>query len=75
MSKTCFGNPDPKNGPIAPESVDIQQGKLENSNVPVAEAAMRLVGVMRQFEMLQKAIGISGEMNAKAIQEVARVGA
>jgi flagellar basal body rod protein FlgG len=35
---------------------------------------MRLVEVMRQFEMLQKAIGISGDMDTKAIQEVARVG-
>ena len=42
--------------------------------MPVAEAAMRLVGVMRQFEMLQKAVGISGEMDAKSIQEVAKVG-
>jgi flagellar basal body rod protein FlgG len=36
--------------------------------------AMRLVGVMRQFEMLQKAIEIGNEMDTKAIQEVARVG-
>jgi hypothetical protein len=35
---------------------------------------MRLVGIMRQFEMLQKAIGISGEMDTKSIQDVARVG-
>jgi flagellar basal body rod protein FlgG len=34
---------------------------------------MRLVSVMRQFEMLQKAIGISGEMDTKSIQEVARI--
>jgi flagellar basal body rod protein FlgG len=53
----------------------IEQGKLEGSNVPVADAAMRLVGVMRQFEMLQKAIGISSDMDTKAIQEVARVSA
>jgi hypothetical protein len=30
---------------------------------------------MRQFEMLQKAIGVSTEMDTKSIQEVARVGA
>jgi len=34
---------------------------------------MRLVGVMRQFEMLQKAITVSSDMDTKAIQEVARV--
>ena len=37
-------------------------------------AAVRLVGVMRQFEMLHKAISIGAEMNKKAVEEVARVG-
>jgi flagellar basal body rod protein FlgG len=40
----------------------------------VADAAMRLVGVMRQFEMLQKAVSVSNDMDTKTIQEVARVG-
>ena len=70
-----FQNTDPKNAPAAASNVDVQQGKLESSNVPVAYAAMRLVGIMRQFEMLQKAIGISNDMDMKSIQEVARVGA
>ncbi|MGA2722565.1 MAG: flagellar hook basal-body protein [Bryobacteraceae bacterium] len=74
MGSTCFANSDPKNLPVAAANVEVQQGKIENSNVPVAEAAMRLVGVMRQFEMLQKAIGISSDMDTKSIQEVARVG-
>ena len=70
----CFLNSDPKNPPVAAANVEVQQGKLEGSNVPVAEAAMQLVGVMRQFEMLQKAIGVSSDMDTKTIQEVARVG-
>ncbi len=74
MGNTCFQNTDPKNLPVAAANVEVQQGKIEGSNVPVAEAAMRLVGVMRQFEMLQKAIGISSDMDTKSIQEVARVG-
>jgi flagellar basal body rod protein FlgG len=74
MGNTCFQNTDPKNPPLAATNVEVQQGKIEGSNVPVAEAAMRLVGVMRQFEMLQKAIGISSDMDTKTIQEVARVG-
>ena len=73
MGGTCFKNADPNNAPGA-ASADVQQGKIEASNVPVAEAAMRLVGVMRQFEMLQKAIGVSSEMDTRTIQEVARVG-
>jgi flagellar basal-body rod protein FlgF len=74
MGSTCFEDGDPRNPPAPATNVEVQQGKIEGSNVPVAEAAMRLVGVMRQFEMLQKAIGISNEMDTKSIQEVARVG-
>ena len=59
---------------MAASGVEIQQGKLEGSNVATAESAVRLVGVMRQFEMLHKAISIGAEMNKKAVEEVARVG-
>lgn len=75
QARTCFKNSDPKNAPVAPASIVVQQGKIEASNVPVAQSAMRLVGVMRQFDMLQKAIGVSNDMDMKTIQEVARVGA
>ena len=59
----------------AASGVEVQQGKLESSNVGTAESAVRLVGVMRQFEMLHKAMSIGAEMNKKAVEEVARVGA
>jgi flagellar basal-body rod protein FlgF len=74
MGSTCFQNTDTKNTPVPAANVTVQQGKIEGSNVPVADAAMRLVGVMRQFEMLQKAVGVSNDMDTKTIQEVARVG-
>ncbi|HXE64318.1 MAG TPA: flagellar hook-basal body protein [Bryobacteraceae bacterium] len=51
----------------------IVQGKIERSNVSAAESAVRLVEITRQFEMLQKAATIGGELNQKAIEEVARV--
>ena len=35
---------------------------------------MRLVGVMRQFEMLQKAVNIGDRDESQAIEEVAKVG-
>ena len=38
-----------------------------------AEGAVRLVSVMRQFEMLQKAVSLGAEMNKQAIEEVAKV--
>ena len=52
----------------------IQQGRVEGANVAPAEAAVRLVSVMRQFEMLQRAASIGADMNKHAVEEVARVG-
>jgi flagellar basal-body rod protein FlgF len=51
----------------------VHQGQIESSNVNAAHGAVRLVGVMRQFEMMQKAISISNDMGRKAIEEVAKV--
>jgi flagellar basal body rod protein FlgG len=73
LTAAAFQNTDPQVAPAPVASPQIQQGKLETSNVAVPEAAMRLVGVMRQFEMLQKAITLNSQMNQQGIQEVARV--
>jgi flagellar basal-body rod protein FlgF len=54
-------------------SPDIQQGKIETSNVTPAFTAVKLISVMRSFEMLQKAVSMASEMNKRAIEEVARV--
>ena len=59
--------------PAAAKDVIVHQGRLEDSNVSPSQAAVRLVGVMRQFEMMQKAISLSGEMSRKAIEEVAKI--
>jgi len=56
-----------------PGTGTVLQGKLEQSNVGAAESAVRLVAIMRQFEMLQKAASIGNDLNTRAIQEVARV--
>ena len=53
---------------------EVQQARIETSNVGSAESAVRLVTVMWQFEMLQKAIGIGTDMNRQALEEVARSG-
>jgi flagellar basal-body rod protein FlgF len=65
---------DPALRPVAPSGTTVEQGKLESSNTGTAESAVRLVSVMRQFEMLQKAVSLAGEMNQQAIQQVAKVG-
>ncbi|MDQ2898819.1 MAG: flagellar basal-body rod protein FlgF [Acidobacteriota bacterium] len=64
---------DPKTRAVA-ATAEVKQGHLEDSNVGPADAAVRLVSVMRQFEMLNKAMTLGVEMNKRAIEEVARVG-
>jgi len=59
--------------PVPATGYEVQQGSLEGSNASGAEAAVRLLSVMRQFEMLQKAAALDSEMNRKAVDEVARV--
>jgi flagellar basal body rod protein FlgG len=73
QGNTLFHPLNPNANPLA-SSAEIQQGKLEGSNVGTAESTVRLVNVMRQFEMLQKAVNIAGEMDRKSISEVAKVG-
>jgi flagellar basal-body rod protein FlgF len=56
-----------------PASPVVYQGKVETSNAGPAEAAARMVTLLRNFEMLQRAVKIGGEMESQAIGEVARV--
>lgn len=65
---------DPTVRPAAPSGAVVEQGKLESSNTGPAEAAVRLISVMRQFEMLQKAVALGADMNRRAVEEVAKVG-
>jgi flagellar basal-body rod protein FlgF len=58
---------------LKPSQADVRQGHLESSNLGPAEAAVRLVNIMRQFESLQKAIQLGADMNRKSVDEVARV--
>lgn len=73
VGSSNFGYPTSALPPIASDAT-VSQGQLEGSNVGTSEATVGLVGVMRQTEMLQKAIMTTSEMSKEAIQEVARVG-
>jgi flagellar basal body rod protein FlgG len=65
---------DPSGAPTPAAGATVEQGRLESSNAAAGESAVRLVSVMRQFEMLQKALTLGGEMNRRAVEEVAKVG-
>jgi flagellar basal body rod protein FlgG len=58
---------------LAGASATVRQGSLEAANVVPSESAVRLVGILRQYEALQKAISIGADMNRKAIEEVGKV--
>ena len=66
---------DPSVKPTPAAGTSVEQGKLEASNTGTAESAVRLVSIMRQFEMLQKAATIASDMSKQAIEQVAKVGA
>ena len=59
--------------PATPDNTLVAQGKIETSNVNAAHGAVRLVNVMRQFEVMQKAISIANDMGRQAIEQVAKV--
>jgi flagellar basal-body rod protein FlgF len=50
----------------------MQQGSLESANLQPAESAVRLISVMRQFEMLQRAAAVGSDMSRRALDEVAK---
>jgi flagellar basal-body rod protein FlgF len=59
--------------PIDAAGTEILQGRTEQSNASAPEQAVRLVNVMRQFELLNRAMALGGEMGRKVVDEVARV--
>lgn len=73
LGNTNFGLID-KDSPAqaADAGTEVLQGQIEQSNVAVTDSAGKLVSVMRQFEMMQKAINLGTEMNKQAISEVAK---
>src|SRR5581483_11888234 len=63
----------PSAGAMRATKAAVHQNALESSNVATAEAAVRLVMLMRHSEGLQKAISISKEMNQQSVTEIGRV--
>jgi flagellar basal-body rod protein FlgF len=74
MGNSYFRVTDPKIKGKPATDATVSQGKIENSNSAPAESAVRLVDLMRQYEMLQKAVTVAADMNKQAIDQVARVG-
>jgi flagellar basal body rod protein FlgG len=73
LGSSYFALLDPATPGKPAQATEVKQGTLEQSNVTPADAAVRMVSVMRQFEMMQKAISVGTEMNKHSLEEVARV--
>lgn len=58
---------------LEPAHAEVLQAKIEASNVSAAEGGVRLIRILRQFEALQRAIQLGGEMGRRAVEEVAKV--
>lgn len=69
-----FSSPGAQSGASPATSTQVNQGSLETSNAQPAESAARMVSLLRNFEMLQKAVKIGNDMNSQAIEQVAKVG-
>ena len=72
FGRNYFQTTEESTAPRPAASAQLEQGKVEASNVAAPESAVRLIGLMRQFEMLQKAINMDGAMGRQAIEQVAR---
>lgn len=57
----------------ADASTTVEAGMLEASNTGPAESAVRMISIMRQFEMMQKAATTALEMSQEAVEQVAKV--
>lgn len=57
---------------MQPATGRLISGHLEAPNGGGTDVAVRLIGVMRQFEMLQKALGLAGEMSKRSVEELAK---
>ncbi len=73
MGQSYFQTTKATQAPVAAKETEVKQGAVESSNAVPSEGAVRLVSVLRQFEMLQKTISVGTEMNRRAMEEVAKV--
>jgi flagellar basal-body rod protein FlgG len=72
LGSSYFAQVDPAQPKSTVPDTVVKQGSIEQSNVPVTDGSVRLISLMRQFEMLQRAMTVGAEMNKRAIDEVAR---
>jgi flagellar basal body rod protein FlgG len=67
VGTSYFAPADGSPAPKASTQTQIRQGHMEMSNASPAQASIQLVGMLRQFEMLQRAVEISSQMDEQVV--------
>jgi flagellar basal-body rod protein FlgF len=62
-----------ENGIVVPESINVQNGYIETSNVNPTVEMVKMVESLRVYESAQKAIQCMDEMNDKMVNQVGRL--
>lgn len=62
-----------ENGIVVPESINVQNGYMERSNVNPTLEMVKMVESLRVYESAQKAIQCMDEMNDKMVNQVGRL--
>ena len=62
-----------ENGIVVPESINVQNGYIERSNVNPTVEMVKMVESLRVYESAQKAIQCMDEMNDKMVNQVGRL--
>jgi len=62
-----------ENGIVVPESINVQNGYIESSNVNPTVEMVKMVESLRVYESAQKAIQCMDEMNDKMVNQVGRL--
>jgi flagellar basal-body rod protein FlgG len=51
----------------------VHQGTMEMSNINIMEEMIRMIDALRSFEACRKIVQVQDEMDAKAVNELAKV--
>jgi flagellar basal-body rod protein FlgF len=70
---SCYAFEGEENGIVVPESINVQNGYIERSNVNPTAEMVKMVESLRVYESAQKAIQCMDEMNDKMVNQVGRL--
>jgi flagellar basal-body rod protein FlgF len=73
VSQTVFASMGAEPELVAPASVKMYQGYLEESNVDVSREVTEMMSIMRAFEASQRLVQYQDQINSRTVTELGRV--